>query len=129
MSAYSIPTSANISLEIDSKRIAVVQNYRVVSKSKCLSIGEFGSNVPVGVVHGPMEHTVTLCRVYATDETISDGIRFHDMDDFSMVISKPDGTIVFTGCQWVSISESAEIGSTVLEEVTFIATTREEYVK
>ncbi|MDR0889254.1 MAG: hypothetical protein LBM28_01230 [Oscillospiraceae bacterium] len=128
MPDYTIPTSADIRLEADGKRIAVVQNYEIHAKSNCIAIGEFGSNSAVAVVHGPMQYSITLSRVYATDEAISDNIRFYELENFSLVISKPDRSIVFTGCQWTELSESAKIGSTILEDVTLIAAVREEYL-
>ena len=40
------------------------------------------------------------------------------MDDFSLVVCKPDRNVIYTGCQWKSLQESAEGGGNVLEKVT-----------
>lgn len=127
MTGISVPTSADIRLEMDGKRIAVVQSYRVQSRADCAVIGAFGCNEPIAVVRGPASYTITLSRVYATDEAISDGIRFHDLHNFSLVITKPERSIVFSGCEWTALSEHAEVGSSILEEATICAATRGEY--
>ena len=55
---------------------------------------------------------------------MSDGISFYDLEDFSLVICKPDRKVIYSGCQWSSIQESANIGSMVLEKVTLVASRR-----
>ena len=67
---------------------------------------------------------IELSRLYATDEAIRDGIDFYAMEDFSLVICKPDRKVVYSGCQWSAIQESADIGSMVLEKVTLVASKR-----
>ena len=49
-----------------------------------------------------------------------------DLTDFSLVIVKPDRRVVYTGCQWMSLEESAALGGTVLEKVSLTATGRME---
>lgn len=46
------------------------------------------------------------------------------MKDFSLVICKPDRKVIYSGCQWSSIQESASIGSMVLEKVSLVASRR-----
>ena len=67
---------------------------------------------------------IELTRLYATDEAIRDGIDFYSMENFSLVICKPDKKIIYSDCQWSSIQESASIGSMVLEKVTLVASKR-----
>ena len=61
---------------------------------------------------------------YATDQAIRDGLNFYEMKDFSLVICKPDRKVIYSGCQWSSIQESASIGSMVLEKVSLVASRR-----
>ena len=62
----------------------------------------------------------------ATDAAISDGIRFHDLEDFSLVICKPDRRIIYDNCQWSTLEESAEVGGMVLEKAVIYASHRME---
>lgn len=78
-------------------------------------------------MRGPARYRITLQRVYATDEAISDGLRFHELRQFSLVIAKPDTMVVFSGCEWERLTERAEVGSSVLEEAVVLAAVRGEY--
>ena len=127
MTGICIPTSADIRIEVAGRRVAVVQSYRVEEEASCEVVGAIGSNEPVGVVRGPARYHITLQRVYATDEAISDGLRFHELRQFSLVIAKPDTMVVFSGCEWERLTERAEVGSSVLEEAVVLAAVRGEY--
>jgi hypothetical protein len=121
-----IPTSADIYLELDGTRVAVVQSYRTVATCNSKSIEAFGQEEPVATIRGLNQYTLELSRLYATDEALRDGLNFYDMDNFSLVICKPDRKIIYTGCQWTNLEESADVGGMVLEKVTLTATRRVE---
>ena len=126
MNTVGFPTSCDIYLEVNGKKVAVVQSYTAKSTRSSIPVQAFGETDPVGTIGGSDSHTVELTRLYATDEAISDGIRFHDLDDFSLVICKPDRKIIYSGCRRSTISESGELGAMVLEKVTLIAAKRME---
>jgi hypothetical protein len=121
-----IPTSADIYLELDGTRVAVVQSYRTVATCNSKSIEAFGQEEPVATIRGLNQYTLELSRLYATDEALRDGLDFYDMDNFSLVICKPDRKIIYTGCQWTNLEESADVGGMVLEKVSLTATRRVE---
>ena len=98
------PTSSDIYLEANGKKIAVVQNYRSVSKRTEKTIEAFGEAEPVATIASQKAYQLELTRLYATDEAISDGISFYDLEDFSLVIVKPDRRVVYTGCNWSRIA-------------------------
>lgn len=120
------PTSSDIYLEADGKKIAVVQSYKSTSKKTEKLVEAFGEKEPIAAICGPEVHRITLTRLYATDEAISDGINFHELDDFSLVIAKPDRRVVYSGCRWSSIEENGELGETVAEKISIIAASRTE---
>ncbi len=125
MSMSGFPTSSDIYLEVDGTRVAVVQSYTATAKRKdSTSIEAFGESEPVATVAGQVEHTLVLTRLYATDDAIQDGIDFYSLEDFSLVICKPDRKIIYGGCQWATINEEGALGATVVEQVTIIATRR-----
>jgi hypothetical protein len=121
-----IPTSADIYLEINGTRVAVVQSYQVTAKRTSQTVEAFGQEEPVATIRGQTQYTLHLSRLYATDEALRDGISFVDLDDFNLVICKPDRKVIYSGCQWSSLDESAEVGGMVLEEVQITATRRYE---
>ena len=48
------------------------------------------------------------------------------MKDFSLVICKPGRRVIYSGCHWSAIQESAELGAMVAEKLTVIASKRVE---
>ena len=84
----------------------------------------FREDQPVATIPGQQNHVIELTRLYATDEAIRDGIDFHSLEDFSLVICKPDRKIIYSGCQWSSISETGALGAMVVEKITVVAAKR-----
>ena len=68
----------------------------------------------MATIAGANKYTLELSRLYATDEAISDGINFYDLNDFSLVICKPDKRIIYSQCRWSSIEEAGKLGDLVI---------------
>ena len=126
METVKIPTSADIYLECDGAKVAVVQSYRAVTTRTSKNIEAFGQQEPVATIRGLSRYTLELTRLYATDSALKDGLNFYEMEDFSLVIVKPGRRVIYTGCQWSSLEESTALGGTVLEKVSLTATGRME---
>ena len=124
MNATGFPTSNDIYIEVDGKKVAVVQSYTAKTTRTSSVVEAFGQDQPVATIPGPRKHTIELKRLYATDEAIRDNLNFHDMTDFSLVICKPDRKIIYSGCQWSAIDENGELGAMVVEKITIIASRR-----
>ena len=124
MNITGFPTSSDIYLELDGKKVAVVQSYAARTSRSSRSVEAFGEDEPVATIPGPRSHVLELTRLYATDEAIRDGINFHDLEDFNLVICKPDRKIIYSGCQWSSIGETGELGAMVVEKITIVAAKR-----
>ena len=124
MTITGFPTSSDIYLEVNGKKVAVVQSYSAKATKTSTSVEAFGEKEPVATVAGPVKHQLELSRLYATDEAIQDGIDFYALEDFSLVICKPDRRIIYSHCQWSNISEEAGLGDMVLEKVSVVASKR-----
>ena len=124
MNITGFPTSSDIYLEVDGKKVAVVQSYTARTSRSSRNVEAFGEDEPVAAIPGPRNHVLELTRLYATDEAIRDGINFHDLEDFSLVICKPDRKIIYSGCQWSAIGETGELGAMVVEKITIAAARR-----
>ena len=118
------PTSADIYLEMDGKKIAVVQSYTAKASKSSQSVEAFGESEPVATIEGQKKYTLELTRLYATDSAVSDNINFYDLTDFSLVICKPDRRIIYSGCQWDAIQEDGQLNAMVAERVTVVAAKR-----
>ena len=90
MKVAGFPTSSDIYLEVDGKKVAVVQSYTAKSSRTSQTVEAFGEDEPVATIPGQRTHVIELTRLYATDEAIRDGLNFHALEDFSLVICKPD---------------------------------------
>ena len=126
MAIKSIPTSADIYLEINGKKVAVVQSYSAQSTKSATAIEAFGESQPVAAIPGPQQHVLELTRIYATDEALADGIDFYTLADFDLVICKPDRRVIYSGCQWSRIGENGTLGGSVLEKISVVAGRRME---
>lgn len=124
MAVRKIPTTADIYLEADGKRVAVVQSYSVTTTRSSKVIEAFGQDEPVATVQGQSRYTIELSRLYATDAALSDGLDFHTLDNFSLVVCKPDCRVIYSGCQWDNLSERADVGGNILEQVRLISSHR-----
>ena len=124
MEINGFPTSADIYLEVDGKRVAVVQSYSAKATKTSRAVEAFGESEPVATLDGQRKYTLELTRLYATDEAISDGIDFYGMKDFSLVICKPDRKVIYSGCEWSSIQEDGELDAMVAEKITVTASHR-----
>ena len=124
MTITGFPTSSDIYLEVNGKKVAVVQSYSAEATKTSTNVEAFGEKEPVATMAGPVKHKLELSRLYATDEAIQDGIDFYALEDFSLVICKPDRRIIYADCQWSKISEEAGLGDMVLEKVSVVASRR-----
>lgn len=124
MNATGFPTSKDIYIEVDGKKVAVVQSYSAKTTRTSSVVEAFGEDQPVATIPGPRKHTIELKRLYATDEAVRDGLNFHDLTDFNLVICKPDRKIIYSGCQWSAIGENGELGDMVVEKITIVASKR-----
>ncbi len=126
MADITFPMSSDIYLEINGKKVAVVQSYTATATRTSREIEAFGESEPVATIAGQRRYKLELSRLYATDEAISDGISFYDLTDFSLVICKPNKRIIYSQCRWSGIEEVGKLGEPVAEHVTVVARKRME---
>ena len=124
METTGFPTSADIYLELDGKKVAVVQSYTARANKSSQNVEAFGESEPVATIAGQRKYILELTRLYATDDAVSDGINFYDLADFSLVICKPDRKVIYSGCEWSEIQEEGQLNAMVAERVSVIAAKR-----
>ena len=123
-SAAGFPTSSDIYLEVDGKKVAVVQSYTARATKSSTAVEAFGEAEPVATIVAQCQYVLELTRLYATDDAIADGINFYELRDFSLVICKPDRKVIYSGCQWSAIQEEGQLNAMVAEKVTVVASKR-----
>lgn len=126
MNVTGFPTSNDIYLELDGKKVAVVQSYSCRATRTSTTVEAFGEDEPVATIQGPQNHVVELTRLYVTEQAVADGIDLYGLKDFSLVICKPDRKVIYSGCHWSNIREEAQLGAMVAEKLTAVARSRVE---
>lgn len=118
-----IPTSRDIYIEVDGKKLAVVQSYTVQTEKEFKNVEAFGSEYPVAVVPGKQSYHIELKKVIL----LTDGANqpdFYHLSDFTLVIVKPDYQIAYSGCEWTQISETGNLNQPCMETVKLTALRR-----
>ena len=124
MVSTGFPTSAEIYLELDGKKMAEVQSYTARASKSSKNVEAFGESEPVATLAGQRKYILELTRRYATEDAVSDGINFYDLTNFSLVICKPDRKVTYSGCEWSEIHEEGQLNAMVAERVTLLAAKR-----
>ena len=124
MPNFTLPTSKDIYLEVNGRKVAVVESYRAQAVRESKNVEAFGETEPVATVGGKVRYLIELSRVYAAQGPLADGIDFYALTDFNLVIHKPDCRIVYSGCEWSDIGEAAGLNDTVLESVKILSSRR-----
>lgn len=120
------PTSSDIYLELDGRKVAVVQSYSAQASKSSRNVEAFGESEPVATIEGQKRYQLELTRLYATEDAVSDGIDFHELRDFSLVICKPDRKVIYSGCEWSEIQEEGQLNTMVAEKIRLVASKRME---
>lgn len=102
--------NSDIYIEMNGKRIAEVQNYTAGPNIK----GQFD---------------ITLTYPCFTDEAVQDDIHLYDLNDFSLIICKPNQNkkIVYSGCEWSNIKEIGTPSNMAAIFIYAVAKYRKEY--
>jgi hypothetical protein len=126
MISVDFPTSKDIYLEVNGKKLAIVEGYKVHSVKESRYIEAFGESEPISCIDGKVKHYIELSKVYVSNKILKDNISFYNLKDFNLVIVKPGKKIIYSGCEWSEITEVATLNNTVLNGVSLIASKRME---
>jgi hypothetical protein len=124
--AVEFPTSKNVTFEIDSKVLAVVQSYNTSYSKEDREVDAFGKSEPVGFTEGKKQYTIRITKAYVTDAAIADGVNFYNISNFEFVIVKPFKRIVYGGCSITSVDEDGSLNDIIAINISIRATTRRE---
>ena len=122
METTKMPTSREIYVEADGKRLAAVQQYRVRGSRTAKSVDAIGSNTAIALVTGKTSYELELKKVMLSREY--DPVDVYELSNFVVMIVKPDRRIVYSGCEWKEIEETLELGEPCLERMVLSASKR-----
>lgn len=115
------PNSQDIYLEVNGCKLAVVESYRARAERELYPVEAFGETEAQGMQFGRTRYHLELSRVCPCADAQGDGVDFHQLCGFHVVVNKPDRRVVYTDCQWSSITESAGLNESLVEQVTLTA--------
>ena len=124
MAFYSFPTSRDIYIEVEGVRLAAAQEYLARSTRKTQYVEAFGQEEPVGCASGPATYRVELTHGRALAPAPQ--VDFHALEEFSLVVVQPGKRVIYSGCRWESLQESAQLGGLLLEKAVLLASGRSE---
>ena len=124
--AVEFPTSKDITFELNTKAVAVVQNYSTSYTKEDREVDAFGEDEPVGFTPGKKQYSIRVTKAYINDQGLKDGIDFYNLSNFEFVINKPDKKIIYSGCSITSIDEDGSLNDIIAENITIRATSRRE---
>lgn len=112
---FTIPTSKDIYIEVNGRKVAVIESYQATASKKVTTIQEFGNDKAVCTISGQASYQLSLNRVYLVSENSL--INFYNLKNFNIVIVKPDKRILYTGCEWINIKEGVKLNETCIETI------------
>lgn len=123
------PDSNSIYIEVNGYKLAAAQGYKVKSSRNVNYIDEFGKENCVAIVPDKSRHFIELSSVYFCIDVNFPCVSFYELHDFNIVIVKPNSRVVYSGCEWTDISETANLTSSVIEKIGVAATKRLEILQ
>ena len=72
MGTVGFPTSSDIYLEADGRKIAVVQSYKATARRSEQVVEAFGESEPVATIATQLTYKLELTRLYATAEAVAE---------------------------------------------------------
>lgn len=124
MVGINFPTSKDVYIEVDGKRLATVDGYKIKSTCDKRYIRSFWNNEPIGVLSGNIMHEIELSRIYLYNDEFNSYQDFFELSDFEVVFIKPGKKITYNDCKWIKISENINSQDMIIEDATLISTNR-----
>lgn len=120
-----IPTSDDIYIRIitdgASKKVAVIQSYRTNKNKETKTLDAFGEKDSVGTYGAKTSYDLEIERAYVTNEALTDGIYLDELEDFDVIIEKPDRSDMYLKCNWQTIGESGNLKDKTVENMKVMA--------
>lgn len=120
-----IPTSDDIYIRIIadgvSKRVAAIQSIKPNKNKETKTLEAFGEKEALGTYGSKTTYDLTLSRAYVTKEGLKDGIYLDELENFDVIIEKPDCTEKYLMCNWNSIDEDMGLKEKVVENMKVTA--------
>ena len=123
MISVNVKKGDDVYIEVNGKKLANVQSYKVTENNKQIYIESFLEFEPVEVIPGKREYKIEVSKV-CLNEAFNDNIDFHNISNFDLVINKSKTKVKYSGCECTQISESGDLGKSAIEKAEILAVRR-----
>lgn len=124
MNLFPFLSSKNVYIEINGIRLATANNYTIKISRECIPIESFDSNSPVTYLNGKISYIIELSTLSFTDSTIASPIDLFNLSDFNIAFFHPTYQTIFSGCNWINISEVTSCDKPIIKSVSIVASHR-----
>ena len=119
---FAVPTSDDIYIRIIhngvSRKVAVIQSYKTNKNKEVKEVEAFGEKEAVETYGAKTSYDLELTRAYLLGDAYDDGIFLDELEDFDIVIEKPDRSETYSKCNWSKISEDGVLKDKVTENMS-----------
>ncbi len=122
--AIALPEAYTV--RIGSTRVGMLQSFREQTECKAAAVRAIGENKAGKLIPGALTYRVRLTRLMLDTDAVGDPFVFHNLHAFSLTLTGCGRNVLYTGCEFTSITRCCEVGGNVIEEAELIAVGRTE---
>ena len=126
MAYEALPLPEAYMVSLGSTRIGMLQSFREQTECKTTAVRAIGENRASRWIPGALTYRVRLERLLLDTNVIADPLLLHDLHGFSLTLTGCGRTVVYTGCEFTSITRRCQVGGDVVEEAELVAAGRTE---
>lgn len=126
MSYEAIPLPEAYTVMLGSSRVGMLQSFREQTACKIVAVRAVRENEASALIPGALTYQVRLERLLLDTQAVSDPFLLHDLHGFQLTLTGCGRTVVYTGCEFTSITRRCEVTGNVVEEAELIAAGRTE---
>ncbi|WRS26858.1 hypothetical protein U6B65_11025 [Oscillospiraceae bacterium MB08-C2-2] len=100
--------------------MAAVQSYSCKISREPMIVWAYGEEQPAKIGCGPKTYTLELHRL-RLNPGFSDGVDFSGLSDFQVEVRRPGKTLLYEGCCWKELTETAGLEGGLAEKIVVLA--------
>lgn len=126
MAYEALPLPEAYAVSLGSTRIGMLRSFREQTERKATAVRAIGESSASRWIPGALTYRVRLERLLLDTNVIADPLFLHELHGFSLTLTGCGRTVVYTGCEFTSITRRCQAGGDVVEEAELVAAGRTE---
>lgn len=120
MDTFSSSFFNNIYIELNGKKLASVDGFKVQILCDSNYIESMGESNPIATIKGKTRYKINISKMCFFDE-----ISFDSLNDFNLIIVKNNTRVTYKNCQITEVKEFSNDGL-IMEDITLISQSKVE---